>query len=84
MSDTLRLYIKPRCPWCVSAKAYLDQAGYQYEEINVLANPNDYAQMIRLSGQSLTPTLVVGELVLGDFGTDELEIFLQKHRITPR
>ena len=81
MSDSLLLYIKPRCPWCVDAKEYLDQAGYRYEEINVLADSTAYATMIRLSGQSLTPTLVVGDLVLGDFGTDELEMFLKKHDI---
>jgi len=83
VSDPFRLYIKPRCPWCVSAKEYLDQAGYRYEEINVLADANEYSTMIRLSGQRLTPTLVVGDLVLGDFGTDELEVFLNKHGLKP-
>jgi glutaredoxin len=67
----------------VDAKAYLDQAGFRYEEINVLADSKAYSEMIRLSGQSYTPTLVVGGLVLGDFGNDELETFLQKHDLKP-
>jgi glutaredoxin len=65
----------------VDAKAYLDQAGLHYEEINVLADPEAYREMIRLSGQSYTPTLVVGDWVLGDFGADELADFLQTHNI---
>ena len=42
-----------------------------------------YDEMIRLSGQRLTPTLVVDEKVLADFGPDELEIFLKQHSIQP-
>ena len=39
--------------------------------------------MRKLSGQSLTPTLLVGDRLLPDFGPDELETFLGKHQITP-
>ena len=42
-----------------------------------------YAEMIRLSGQTYTPTLSVEDKLLADFGTDELQEFLQKHRIAP-
>ena len=67
----------------MDAKAYLDRAGFCYEEINVLASSADYSEMIQLSGQTYTPTLAVGDLVLGDFGTDELERFLQLHNLKP-
>jgi hypothetical protein len=36
-----------------------------------------------VSGQTYTPTLLVGQLVLSDFGTDELEQFLNEHNILP-
>lgn len=83
MTDTLQLYVKTWCPWCVRAKAFLDARGYRYQEIDVEANPDDYARMIRLSGQSLTPTLVVGDKVLPDFGPEELQQFLAEHCIAP-
>lgn len=79
----MKLYVKTWCPWCVTAKEKLDAAGYQYEEIDVEACADDYAEMIRLSGQRLTPTLVVGEKILPDFGPDELAVFLQQHDIQP-
>jgi len=81
--NSLRLYVKTWCPWCIRAKAYLDEEGYLYEEIDVEADKNDYAEMIRLSGQRLTPTLVVGDKVLPDFGPEELRDFLTRHCITP-
>lgn len=79
----LKLYVKTWCSWCVTAKRYLNQRGYQYEEIDVNRDRAAYEEMIRLSGQSYTPTLVADGLVLADFGPDELEIFLKEHSIDP-
>ena len=79
----LKLYVKTWCPWCVMAQQYLDARGYTYELLDVERNRKDYDEMIRLSGQRLTPTLTAGELVLPDFGPDELEAFLRKHTLTP-
>jgi hypothetical protein len=39
--------------------------------------------MKRLSGQTYAPTLAVGDLILADFGPEELEEFLQQHQILP-
>ena len=83
MAEPLQLYVKTWCPWCVRAKAFLDAEGYRYQEIDVEANREDYAAMIQLSGQSLTPTLVVGDKVLPDFGPEDLRDFLAKHCIVP-
>ena len=83
MADSLKLYVKTWCPWCVSAKRTLDSRGYTYHEIDVEADRAAYQEMIRLSGQSLTPTLVVGERVLPDFGPDELLSFLARHNLQP-
>ncbi|MEI6561017.1 MAG: glutaredoxin domain-containing protein [Verrucomicrobiota bacterium] len=83
MTEPLQLYVKTWCPWCVRAKAFLDAGGYRYQEIDVEANREDYATMIHLSGQSLTPTLVVGDKVLPDFGPEELRDFLARHCIVP-
>lgn len=83
VADPLQLYVKTWCPWCVRAKAWLDAEGYQYEEIDVEASREAYATMTRISGQRLTPTLVVGDKVLPDFGPEELVEFLARHCIVP-
>lgn len=80
----MKLYIKTWCPWCVSAREWLDARGYQYEAVDVLANQADYDKMIALSGQSKTPTLVLDDgKVLPDFGPDELAAFVKEHGLTP-
>jgi monothiol glutaredoxin len=86
---SLKLYIKPGCPWCIQAVGYLDSREFRYQEIDVLSDPSAYAEMRSLSGQSLTPTLVVNhgdpetERILPDFDVDELVPFLEEHGIGP-
>lgn len=80
----LKLYVKIWCPWCVRAQQWLDSRGFRYELIDVEKSRADYDEMIRLSGQSLTPTLVTdGGALLADFGPEELEGFLAENSIAP-
>ena len=84
MSTELKLYVKTWCPWCVRAEDWLRARGYTYRQIDVEANRADYDEMIHLSGQTRTPTLVTGDgKLLPDFGPDELAVFMEKHAITP-
>ncbi len=80
---TLKLYVKTWCPWCIMAQQALDQRGYQYDVIDVESDRRLYDEMIQLSGQRYTPTLVVEGRVLPDFGPDELAAFLAEHGIKP-
>jgi glutaredoxin len=77
------VYVKPGCPWCTEALAYLDDHGYAYEAVDVIADPEAFAEMRELSGQSSAPTMTYGDLLLADFGAEELEAFLKKHQIEP-
>jgi glutaredoxin len=80
----MKLYVKVWCPWCVSAREWLDSRGYKYELHDVEANAADYTEMRRISGQAKTPTLVTAEgKVLPDFGPDELAAFVKQHGLTP-
>jgi glutaredoxin len=64
------------------AQEWLDARGYQYQLIDVEESRADYDEMIRLSGQRLTPTLVTADgAVLPDFGPEELEVFLKNRSI---
>ena len=65
------------------AKRYLNKHGYRYVEVDVMRDQAAYEEMILLSGQRLTPTMVADGLLLADFGTDELEVFLKQHSIQP-
>lgn len=65
------------------AKRELDRRGLAYEELDVERDRAAFREMMELSGQSLTPTLVVGDRVLPDFGPEELESFLLEQEARP-
>lgn len=75
----MKVYIKPWCPWCVQALAWLRERGIPHEPIDVLTDAAAYARMREFSGQSLTPTLQMPDgAVLADFDTRQLEEFLRR------
>ena len=82
-SNSMILYVKTGCPWCRVAEDYLDKHGYKYTKIDVRKDLAAFKELQRVSSQTYAPTLVVGELVLPDFGPDELEEFLKRHNIVP-
>jgi glutaredoxin len=82
-TPSLILYVKIGCPWCDLAERYLKKHGYRYKAIEVRRDRATFEELRRVSGQTYTPTLVVGDLVLPDFGPEELEEFLKKHNLQP-
>lgn len=82
-SKSIRLFIKPYCPWCRRARAWLDARGIDYEVVDVIADEVAFDEMIRLSGQELAPVIDVDGEILADFGPQELARFwndlLQRH-----
>ena len=79
----MTLYVKAGCPWCMVAEQYLNNRGYKYKSVEVRSNRVAYDELVAVSGQTFAPTLVTGELVLSDFGPDELEDFLKENNIRP-
>lgn len=65
------------------AEDYLDRRRYKYERVDIRRNPTALNQLREISGQTYTPTLIIGDLVLPDFGPHELEHFLKEHNILP-
>jgi glutaredoxin len=74
----IRLFLKPYCGWCHKAERWLDKQGVDYERVDVIADEAAYDEMIRLSGQDLTPVLEVDGQILADFGPEQLADFWKK------
>lgn len=71
------LYVKSGCPYCKAAIDYLDQRNIGYDKVDVRGDDAKMQKLQELSGQTKTPTMDWDGEVLADFGTDELEEFLQ-------
>ena len=61
----------------------MQSRGYKFTEIDVGRNRAAYEEMKEISEQSYVPTLVAGEEVLANFDVEQLEKFLDEHRIEP-
>jgi glutaredoxin len=83
VANEITLYSREWCSWCIDAKDYLSERGYQFDVIDVGKDREAYAEMAELSEQTYVPTLVAGEEVLANFDTDQLEKFLTEHGIEP-
>jgi glutaredoxin len=65
------LYIKKGCPWCIEALAFFSRHGIELEVRDVNADEAARRRMVEISGQTRTPTLEFGDLVVADFSVDE-------------
>jgi glutaredoxin len=83
VATEIKLYSREWCSWCMDAKEFLSERGYQFMEIDVGEDRTAYKEMTELSDQTYVPTLVAGDEVLANFDTDQLEKFLSEHGITP-
>ena len=73
------LYTKAGCPWCMDAVEWLQARGYEFQEIDVRRDPSKLTELRQVSGQTMAPTLKVGDKVLPDFDTRQLERFLKEN-----
>jgi glutaredoxin 3 len=69
--QTIEIYTSPLCGFCHAAKRLLTQKGANFQEIDVLANPDRKPEMIkRANGGRTVPQIFSGEIHVG--GCDEL------------
>jgi len=79
MPDSIRLFIKPGCPWCDEAIDWLEARKIDYETLDVVSDREARTEMLELTGQTKAPSIDVDGEVLADFGADELEVWWKKN-----
>ena len=74
-------YMKPQCGWSNGVRAILKKYELEYEDRDIINNPNNYAEMVQKSGQPLQPTLDIGGRMVADISGEELEAWLIKEGV---
>ena len=70
------VYSTPSCPYCNKLKQYLTKHGIKFTDINVAADQQAAAEMVRKSGQRGVPqTDINGQIIIG-FDTAKLSRIL--------
>ncbi len=69
-------YLKPSCGWSMGVRAVMQKYNLAYEDRDII---NDYAQreeMIRKSGQQLSPCVEIDGHMLADISGEEVETWM--------
>ncbi|RJE80484.1 glutaredoxin 3 [Paracoccus sp. JM45] len=78
----IQIYTTRTCPFCVRAKALLDQKGVKYDETDVGADASKRAAMTqRANGKRSVPQIFIGDTHVG--GCDELYALERAGKLAP-
>ncbi|MBX5477291.1 MAG: glutaredoxin family protein [Clostridia bacterium] len=60
------VYTTPTCPYCRSAKRFLQERNVPFREVDVSRDPRAAAELVRRTGQTGVPVIDVnGEIIVG-------------------
>jgi monothiol glutaredoxin len=77
----IKAYLKPQCGWSNGVRATLRKYGLQYEDIDIINNRENYAEMVRKSGQPLSPCVEIDGVLLADVSGEEVENYLLSNNL---
>ena len=69
-------YLKPTCGWSNGVRAILKKYKVDFEDIDIVNNPDNYSEMVSKSGQRLSPCVEVDGVMLSDVSGEEVENYL--------
>ena len=72
----IKAYLKPSCGWSNGVRAILRKYALEFDDIDIIGDRASYAEMVRKSGQPLSPCVEVDGVMLADVSGEEIENYL--------
>jgi len=72
----IKAYLKPQCGWSMGVRAIMDKHVLEYEDLDIVNNPDIYAEMVEKSGQPLSPCVEIDGVMLADVSGEEVENYM--------
>ena len=72
----IKAYLKPSCGWSNGVRAVMRKHGLAFEDIDIINNRANYAEMVQKSGQPLSPCVEIDGVMLADISGEEVENYL--------
>ena len=72
----IKAYLKPSCGWSNGVRAILRKHSLPFEDIDIINNRDNYAEMVAKSGQPLSPCVEIDGVMLADISGEEVENYL--------
>jgi monothiol glutaredoxin len=73
---TIKAYLKPSCGWSNGVRAIMRKHGLAYADIDIVNSRENYEEMLRKSGQPLSPCVEIDGVMLADVSGEEVENYL--------
>ena len=77
----IKAYLKPQCGWSMGVRAIMDKYDLEYDDLDIVNNPDIYAKMVELSGQPLSPCVDVDGVMLADVSGEEVENYMLSNNL---
>lgn len=78
---TIKAYLKPQCGWSNGVRAIMAKHGLPFEDIDIINNRANYAEMVQKSGQPLSPCVEIDGVMLADVSGEEVENYLLSNNL---
>ena len=69
-------YLKTHCGWSRGVRAVFEKYELPFTEKDIIQNPNYRFEMEQLSGQPLSPCVIVNGIMLADISGEEVESYM--------
>jgi monothiol glutaredoxin len=77
----IKAYLKPSCGWSNGVRAVLRKHALDYDDIDIIGNRASYEEMVRKSGQPLSPCVEIDGVMLADVSGEEVENYLLSNEL---
>lgn len=74
-------YLKPWCGWSNGVRAVLRKYELEFEDRDIINDPVQREEMVRRTGQTLSPCVDVNGQLLADVSGEEVEAYLLANKI---
>ena len=69
----IKAYLKPSCGWSNGVRAVMHKHNLPFEDIDIINDRTNYAEMVQKSGQPLSPCVEIDGHMLADVSGEEVE-----------
>lgn len=75
------LYTKVGCPWCDEVRALLEEKGVAFQERECRNDQANFDELVKKSGQTLTPTLDIDGEIIPDTDAAALTVLFKERGV---
>lgn len=72
----VKAWLKPYCGWSNGVRAIFKKYNIEFQDIDIINDPSNYAEMVEKSGQTLSPCVEIDGVMLADVSGEEVENYM--------